>query len=65
MSVNKVHMVLSFCLLCASCVEPYEPVLEESQEVLVISGMISDSPGRHEVMVSLSFLNFRGSMVVW
>jgi hypothetical protein len=57
-------MVLSFCLLCASCVEPYEPVLEESQEVLVISGMISDSPGRHEVMVSLSspyrFPEFQG-----
>jgi hypothetical protein len=35
-------------------VEPFEPELEESQEVLVISGMISDSPGRHIVTVSLS-----------
>ena len=56
MSVNKLHFILAtaFCLLCGSCVEPFEPVLEESQEVLVISGMISDSPGRHEVKVSLS-----------
>jgi hypothetical protein len=35
-------------------VEPFEPVLEESQEVLVISGMITDIPGRHVVQVSLS-----------
>ena len=46
--------ILALCLLCASCVEPYEPLLEESQEVWVISGMISDSPGRHEVKISLS-----------
>lgn len=55
---------LALCLVCAACVEPYEPVLEESQEVLVISGMISDSPGRHEVKVSLSspylFPEFQG-----
>jgi len=42
------------CLLGSSCVEYYEPELEESQEVLVISGMISDSPGRHVVRVSNS-----------
>lgn len=54
MSVNKLPIVLALCLLCGSCVEPYEPVLEESREVLVISGMISDGPGRHEVRVSLS-----------
>ena len=41
-------------LLCGSCVEPFEPVLEESQEVLVISGMVSDRPGPHKVTVSLS-----------
>ena len=54
MSVNKLHIILALCLLGRSCVEPYEPELEESQEVLVISGMISDSPGRHEVNVSRS-----------
>ncbi len=54
MSESKLHIILALCLLCSSCVEPYEPVLEESQDVLVISGMITDSPGRHEVKVSLS-----------
>ena len=64
MPVNKLHIIGALCFLCGSCVEPYEPVLEESQEVLVISGMISDSPGRHEVKVSLSspytFPEFQG-----
>jgi len=64
MPLNKLHIIWALCLLCGSCVEPYEPVLEESQEVLVISGMISDSPGRHEVRVSLSspysFPEFQG-----
>ncbi len=54
MPVNKSHIMLILVLLCGSCVEPFEPVLEESQEVLVISGMISDRPGRHEITVSLS-----------
>ena len=54
MSVNKLYIILVLCPLCASCVKPYEPVLGESQKVWVISGMISDSPGRHEVKVSFS-----------
>jgi len=45
---------LSLVLLCGSCVEPFEPVLEESQEVLVISGMVTDRAGPHKVTVSLS-----------
>ena len=54
MPVNKLHIILILVLLCGSCVEPFEPLLEESQEVMVISGMISDRPGRHEITVSLS-----------
>jgi len=54
MPVNKLHIILILVLLCGSCVEPFELLLEESQEVLVISGMISDRPGRHEIIVSLS-----------
>lgn len=54
MSVSNLYILIDLCLLCSACVEPYEPVLEESQEVLVISGMISDKPGRHEVKVSRS-----------
>lgn len=41
-------------MICSSCVEPFEPVLEESQEVMVISGMITDLPGRHTLSVSRS-----------
>lgn len=54
MPVNSFHIILLLGVLCGSCVVPYEPALEESQEVIVINGMISDSPGRHEVRVSLS-----------
>ncbi|MBE9516978.1 MAG: DUF4249 domain-containing protein [Bacteroidetes bacterium] len=54
MPVNKFHIILTLILLCGSCVEPFEPMLEESRKVLVISGMISDQPGRHEIRVSLS-----------
>ena len=54
MFANKFHIILILILLCGSCVEPFEPELEESQEVLVISGMITDQPGRHEVTVSRS-----------
>jgi len=54
MPVNKYHIILLLGILCGSCVIPYEPELEESQEVIVINGMISDSPGRYEVTVSLS-----------
>jgi len=54
MLVSRFHIILLLALICGSCVEPYEPVLEESQEVLVISGMITDQAGLHEITVSLS-----------
>ena len=54
MSGNKFHIILILVLLCGSCVEPFEPELHESQKVLVISGMITDQPGRHEISVSRS-----------
>lgn len=41
-------------LLCGSCIEPYTPIIEESQEVLVINGMITDQAGLHHVFVSKS-----------
>ena len=54
MPVNKNNILLLLCVICSACVEPFEPVLEESQEVMVISGMISDHPGRHTISVSRS-----------
>lgn len=41
-------------LACASCIVPFEPELYESQEVLVISGVITDKSGLHYVTISLS-----------
>lgn len=64
MLANKLYIILALLLLHTSCVEHFEPVLEETQEVLAISGMISDSPGRHIVTVSKSspyrFPEFQG-----
>ena len=54
MLVNRLHIILVLILLCGSCVEPFEPVLDESEEVMVISGMITDQPGLHSVTVSIS-----------
>ena len=47
-------MILLLGLLLGSCVTPYEPELDESQEVLVISGMITDHSGLHELTISRS-----------
>lgn len=47
-------MLLLFCIICSSCVEQYDPVLEDTQEALVISGMISEQAGRYTVSVSRS-----------
>ena len=54
MLVNRGYIILLLILLCGSCVEPFDPELEESQEVLVISGMITDQAGRHEITISRS-----------
>jgi len=54
MPVSRIYILLLSGLLCNSCIEPFEPVLKETQEVMVISGMISDRPGRHTISVSRS-----------
>ncbi len=41
-------------LVCSSCIEPFNPVINETQEVIVIDGMISDQPGYYQVTVSIS-----------
>lgn len=46
---------IGFLLLCMySCIEPFHPEIKESQDMLVISGSISDKPGWHFVEVSRS-----------
>jgi hypothetical protein len=54
MQVNRIHIILMVILACHSCIEPYDPIINETQEVMVIDGMISDEPGIYKVTVSLS-----------
>lgn len=54
MPVNRSYIIVLLVLLCHSCIEPYDPVINETQEVMVIEGMISDKPGLHTVTVSVS-----------
>jgi len=56
MPVNKYHMILLVVILlfCRACIDPYEPVINETQEVMVIDGIITDRPGLHQVRVSMS-----------
>jgi len=54
MRVSKYHILPLLSLVCSSCIEPFQPVIEESQEVLVINGIITDQSGYHEVTISRS-----------
>lgn len=54
MPVSRLHILLLLYAGLSSCVEPYEPELEEKQEILVITGRITEEPGRHTVSVSRS-----------
>ena len=54
MPVNKYHILFVLLLTCDSCIEPFEPVIKETREVLVINGKITDQPGIHVVEISRS-----------
>jgi hypothetical protein len=54
MPVNKSHFSLLLLLVCVSCIEPYEPEINESQDVLVISGVVTDQAGFQYVTISTS-----------
>ena len=54
MQVNKIVVWIILIMGCGSCIEPFEPELRESQEVMVINGVITDQPGPHTVEISLS-----------
>jgi len=41
-------------LITASCIEPFQPDLKETQDLLVINGMITDQPGEHVLEISRS-----------
>jgi len=49
------HLITGFILLIiASCIDPYHPRLTETQDLLVVNGMITDKPGEHIVEISRS-----------
>ncbi len=55
MPANRYYIILLLLLLvCKACIEPFEPVINETQEVLVIDGMIGEKPGMYQVSVSVS-----------
>ena len=41
-------------LLLASCIEPYQPDISESRDLIVINGYITDHPGMHYIEISRS-----------
>ncbi len=45
---------MALALMCGSCIEPFEPEIRESQDAIVIYGVITDRPGIHQVTVSRS-----------
>jgi hypothetical protein len=54
MPVIRLFIPALILLFCGSCIEPFEPEIDESRDLVVISGMISDLPGMHRVAVSRS-----------
>ncbi len=54
MQLSKWTIVILFLVLCDGCIEPFEPEIEEENEVLVIDGKITDSEGIQTIVVSRS-----------
>jgi len=54
MQLSKWTIVILFLVLCDGCIEPFEPEIEEENEVLVIDGKITDSEGIQTIIVSRS-----------
>ena len=54
MRLNKWTIAILFAALCNGCIEPFEPLIEEEDEVMVIDGKLSDTPGIQTITVSIS-----------
>lgn len=52
--MHRIYIIFLLLLLLKACIDPFEPEINETQEVMVIEGMISNSPGFHYVSVSQS-----------
>ncbi len=49
-----IPVILLIGILITTCVEPFTPDIKESQELLVVEGLLTDQPGNHYVYVSRS-----------
>jgi len=54
MQLNNGIIAISMLVSCFGCIEPYNPVIDESDKVLVIDGMITDTKGVQTVTISRS-----------
>ena len=54
MRLNKWTIAILFAVLCKGCIEPFEPVIDEESEVLVIDGKITDTEGIQTISVTRS-----------
>jgi len=54
MRVNKWAIAILLAGLCSGCIEPFEPVIDEESEVLVIDGKLTDTPGIQTIAVARS-----------
>ena len=55
MPANKtILVILLIAILVAGCVDSYTPDIRESQEILVVEGMLTDQPGVQTIYVSRS-----------
>jgi len=54
MRLNKWTIAILFAALCSGCIEPFEPLIEEESEVMVIDGKLSDTPGIQTITITRS-----------
>lgn len=52
--MNKWTLGIALALLCWGCIEPYEPDIPESREVMVIDGRLTDQSGVQTIAISNS-----------
>lgn len=54
MHQNKWTTAILFAVLCSGCIEPFEPEIEENNQVMVIDGSINDSDSIQTITVTTS-----------
>jgi hypothetical protein len=54
MRLNNRITIITLCAVCAGCVEPFEPRIDEEREVMVIDGVLNDRDSIQTITVSRS-----------